>query len=398
MTHLSDTELVLASSKGDRNAFECLVSRHESGLRALMVSRVRNDLVEDLVQETLLRALIQLPDLENPDRFQEWLIAIGANLVRMSYRTRQRRLTVFDDYVSSSQHEIQLVGWTSDPVEDLLVSEMTSEVKSAIQSLPNKMREIVELHYIDELSYKEISHHLNIPIATIEGRLYRARRKLKEDLKMTQSTTDMFELQEKLGELEEQVEALQDRQQRMAKEENMSIGQERSAAATQICRFPSDEDEPIVWGVVGAFRTQSQNQKRHSIYSTSIDKYLGVLSNDQISSFVQMFSNPEAVAILKVLVKGPIKRSHLIEQVDLPEERLGVEIDRLTSGKLLSEENGTVAVSHHDVVVALLTLVNVAQIYYVHVTKEVNPKDLDVQGTPGVSSGRSRSRVTERSS
>jgi RNA polymerase sigma-70 factor (ECF subfamily) len=138
---------------------------------------------------------------------------------------------VLDDYVSSSQHEIQLVGWTSDPVEDLLVSEMTSEVKSAIQSLPNMMREVVELHYIDELSYKEISHHLNIPIATIEGRLYRARRKLKEDLKMTQSTTDMFELREKLGELEEQVEALQDRQQRMAKEENMSIGQERSAAS-----------------------------------------------------------------------------------------------------------------------------------------------------------------------
>ena len=231
MTHLSDTELVLAFSKGDRNAFECLVSRHEPGLRALMVSRVRNDLVEDLVQETLLRALIQLPDLENPDRFRQWLIAIGANLVRMSYRTRQTRLTVLDDYVSSSQHEIQLVGWTSDPVEDLLVSEMTSEVKSAIQSLPNMMREVVELHYIDELSYKEISHHLNISIATIEGRLYRARRKLKEDLKMTQSTTDMFELREKLGELEEQVEALQDRQQRMAKEENMSIGQERSAAS-----------------------------------------------------------------------------------------------------------------------------------------------------------------------
>ena len=96
--------------------------------------------------------------------------------------------------------------------------------------------------------------------------------------------------------------------------------------------------------MVGAFRTQSQNHKRHSIYSTSIDKYLGVLSNDQISSFAQMFSNPEAVAILKVLVKGPIKRSHLIEQVDLPEERLGVEINRLTSGKLLSEEKGTVAV------------------------------------------------------
>jgi len=215
---------------------------------------------------------------------------------------------------------------------------------------------------------------------------------------MTQSTTDMFELQDRLNELQEQIADLQEKQKRLVKEDAASLQLERTAAAGQICRLPVDEDDPITWGVLGAFRTESQNHKRYSIYSTNLDEYLASVTNEQIAGFMTEFANPLTVEILKDLVRGPADTADLARKLKLSDENLAAQLARLESVKFVAQnkEKGKVQVEHHDVVVALLTIINITQNHYVHVIKEIDPDDRQASNAGSESNVRTRSRTTTK--
>lgn len=383
--------LVARALEGDGQAFGDLVADHLDTLRRFLHARVREDSVEDLVQETLIRAHIGLADLKDRSRFGSWMIGIAGNLVRMSYRDRGTRTSVLDEYEMSTAFDIQVSARTFSPEIDLLESERTSAVQRAIKRLPEETRSMVRLHYEEGLSYKEIAKRLDVRVPTVEGRLYRARLKLKEDLKMTQTTTDMFDLQDKLTALQEQVDELQEQQRRITKEDEMAMGQERSAAASQILRLPPGEDEPITWGIVGAFRTDSRNSKRTAIRTTSIDNYLGQLSNDQIASFARTFSEPRTIEVLKQLVRGPLKEGDL--QIDgMKKKDVGELLAVLETDRILVREKGKINVSHQDLIVGLMSLVSLAQMFHMNVTGEIDAEDMREQGNSGEGRVRTRSR------
>lgn len=224
MVDLTQTEWVRRARAGERDAFDRLVGRHLGGLRGFLATRVPEDQVEDLIQETLMRALIGLADLQDPEQFRSWLIGIAGNLVRMNYRSQRIRSSVLDEYETSTRTAIDVSAESFTPEAIVLASERAEAVSEAVAALPDGSREIVELHYGEGLTYKEIADRLDITVTSIEGRLYRARQRLKEGLKMTQTTTDMFELKEQVEALQDQVGELQKLQQRLAKEDEMSMG------------------------------------------------------------------------------------------------------------------------------------------------------------------------------
>ena len=126
---------------------------------ALRMTRNRAD-AEDLVQETYLRAYRSFNTFDEGTNLRAWLFRILTNTFINSYRAKQRR-----------------------PVEDELMDYFPeSEVKSAVEELPENFRLAVLLADVEGFSYKEIAEILDIPIGTVMSRLHRGRKALQKRL------------------------------------------------------------------------------------------------------------------------------------------------------------------------------------------------------------------------
>jgi len=128
------------------------------------------DEVEDLVQETLLRAYLGLSQLRDPERFGSWLCGIAVNLGKMRLRRH------------ASQPSLVVGGGVSMATADLEERELLRVVQDAIGHLPGGQRDVVLMHYIDDLSCEEIARLLGTTPGAVRVRLHRARAQLRREL------------------------------------------------------------------------------------------------------------------------------------------------------------------------------------------------------------------------
>jgi hypothetical protein len=126
------------------------------------------DEVEDLLQEAFLRAYLGISRLRDPDRFGSWLCGIGVNLAKMRLRQRATQSSI-------------AVGATPVPV-DLEERELLRAVQDAVALLPPGQREVVLMHYVEELSCEEIARLLGTTAGAARVRLHRARAQLRREL------------------------------------------------------------------------------------------------------------------------------------------------------------------------------------------------------------------------
>jgi len=154
---------------------------------ALRMTRNAAD-AEDLVQETFLRAYRGYERFEEGTNLRAWLYRILTNTFINSYRAKQRRpqesdlADVEDLYLYRRLGGVetsQLGRSAEDQLMDLLTE---SEVKEAIEALPDKFRLPVLLADIEGFSYKEIAEIVDIPIGTVMSRLHRGRKALQKSL------------------------------------------------------------------------------------------------------------------------------------------------------------------------------------------------------------------------
>jgi RNA polymerase sigma-70 factor (ECF subfamily) len=146
---------------------------------ALRYSRNSGD-AEDLVQETLLRALASWDQFRQGTNCRAWLFRILTNNFINEYRrvTRERRwLNRHDTLVSPSRRRA-----ARDPEAVLLEGTLSDEVVAALRTLPESFRRVVILTDLRGLSYREVADRLGCPIGTVMSRLYRGRRYLEEVL------------------------------------------------------------------------------------------------------------------------------------------------------------------------------------------------------------------------
>lgn len=176
----TDADLVHRVRKGETRLFSELVARYQDPVFA-MASRFVSTPgdAEDLAQEAFLRAFRGLEGFKGEARFSTWLYRITWNLcadwLRRHRRSGRGTQSSLDDAAELADGRVDLE-------QGLLVSEDKRKVREALDALDEKYRTVVVLLYYQKLSYEEIASVLEVPVKTVETRLYRARRILKENL------------------------------------------------------------------------------------------------------------------------------------------------------------------------------------------------------------------------
>lgn len=129
-------------------------------------------LADDLVQETMLKAIKNINSLREQSTLDTWLYRILINNWHDYLRVQGRNVELTDvvDEVSNDQSE------------SYQQTQIVARVRSSVSKLPMQLREVVTLADFAGFSYAEIADIADIPIGTVMSRLYRARQKLKEQL------------------------------------------------------------------------------------------------------------------------------------------------------------------------------------------------------------------------
>ncbi|MCE2439436.1 MAG: RNA polymerase sigma factor [Candidatus Latescibacteria bacterium] len=185
----ADGILVRQVLSGNKGAFEPLVERHKGTVYALVVGKTGDFAsAEDIVQGTFVEAYRNLKSLKDPARFRAWVRGIAMNLSNEWFRKRKRNVPI-DDLYSSKEAALQgevlpesFVRLPTAPDSDYEVEEMRNYVLRAVERLPERYREVVLLHYMDGLKYREIAEMLEVPESTVLGRLQVGRDQLREEL------------------------------------------------------------------------------------------------------------------------------------------------------------------------------------------------------------------------
>jgi RNA polymerase sigma-70 factor (ECF subfamily) len=173
----------------DRSTFTEQASPHFDGLYAAAMRMTRNPAdAEDLVQETLIRAYRGFEGFSDGTNLRAWLYRILTNTFINSYRAKQRRpeQTELDEsedlYLYRRLGGLEAAKMGRSAEDEMLDLFSETEVKSAIEALPESFRMCVLLADVEGFAYKEIAEMLDIPIGTVMSRLHRGRKSLQRTL------------------------------------------------------------------------------------------------------------------------------------------------------------------------------------------------------------------------
>ncbi len=185
----SDAMLVERTVAGDQKAFELLVIKYQRRIQRLIGRMVRDvDLVEDIAQETFIRAYRALAQFRGEAQFYTWLYRIAVNTAKKALMELKRNPTVSENSFKSDDDD------ETSPLENELTSSETPEavlagkeiaemVNAAMEALPEELRQAITLREIEGLSYEEIADAMNCPIGTVRSRIFRAREAISERIK-----------------------------------------------------------------------------------------------------------------------------------------------------------------------------------------------------------------------
>ncbi|MEY4764903.1 MAG: polymerase sigma factor RpoE [Pseudomonadota bacterium] len=179
----ADAALVERVQRGDQRAFELLVVKYQRRIERLIARMVRDvDLVEDIAQETFIRAYRALPSFRGESAFYTWLYRIAVNTAKKAMAGLQRdpllteaaRGLGDEDGDEGSRLENESVD--GETPESLMASRQIADtVNAAIESLSEDLRQAITLREIEGMSYEEIAELMGCPIGTVRSRIYRAR-------------------------------------------------------------------------------------------------------------------------------------------------------------------------------------------------------------------------------
>lgn len=178
----SDLQLVQRTVAGDQRAYELLVIKYQRRIERLIGRMVRDtDLVQDIAQETFLRAYRALHQFRGDAQFYTWLYRIAVNTAKKSLMDLKRDPLVYEGALRADgdENETSRVGHelTTDetPETVLAAQEIAAAVNAAMEALPEDLRQAVTLREIEGLSYEEIAAAMECPIGTVRSRIFRAR-------------------------------------------------------------------------------------------------------------------------------------------------------------------------------------------------------------------------------
>lgn len=178
----SDLMLVERTVAGDQRAFELLVIKYQRRIQRLIARMVRDvDLVDDIAQETFIRAYRALHQFRGDAQFYTWLYRIAVNTAKKALLDLKRDPTVSESALKSSQDDeetsrpgLELIS-PETPETELAAKDIARTVNAALDGLPEDLRQALVLRELDGLSYEEIAEVMGCPIGTVRSRIFRAR-------------------------------------------------------------------------------------------------------------------------------------------------------------------------------------------------------------------------------
>lgn len=159
---------------------QAIFLEHESWLRTVVRSRLQEpEAIEDVMQNIAMAIVRQRDTLSGVQKIGAWLYQIAVRQVLMYRRTTGRRRRLQDRLSQGVASESEAVG----PLQVLLSQEAQGRVGQALEKLPELDRQVLLLKYTEDWSYREIAAHLGVQEETVEYRLMKARKSLRQQLK-----------------------------------------------------------------------------------------------------------------------------------------------------------------------------------------------------------------------
>lgn len=180
-----DQQLVLRVQKGDKRAFDLLVGKYQHKIMSVISRYIRNpDEVQDVAQDTFVRAWRALPRFRGDSAFFTWLYRIAINTAKNHLVAKSRRPPDTDVDIDDAQFLESAEGLRDGdtPLGHALTAEIEATVKKALAALPQEMRQAVMLREFDGLSYEEIAEVMDCPVGTVRSRIFRGREAIDEAL------------------------------------------------------------------------------------------------------------------------------------------------------------------------------------------------------------------------
>ncbi len=188
-----DQQLVERAQRGDKHAFELLVSKYQRKLGRLLTRFIRDPAeVEDVCQEAFIKAYRALPSFRGDSAFYTWLYRIGINTAKNYLVAMGRRAptsTEFDTEEAESFEDADQLRDINTPESLMMTRQIGDTVNESMAQLPEDLRTAITLREIEGMSYEDIAVIMNCPIGTVRSRIFRAREAISEKLRPLLDTT-----------------------------------------------------------------------------------------------------------------------------------------------------------------------------------------------------------------
>ncbi|WP_054709002.1 RNA polymerase sigma factor SigW [Bacillus sp. JCM 19041] len=178
--------LIKEIKQGDEQAFAELVDLYKDKVYQVayrMVGHAQE--AQDVAQEAFLRAYTNLDKYDTTRKFSTWLFRIATNVAIDRLRKRKPDFYLQETVKGTENmtYESQLAATDDLPEEQVVQMELQEWIQSEINELPPKYRTAIILKYIEDLSLKEISEIMDMPVATVKTRIHRGREALRKRMR-----------------------------------------------------------------------------------------------------------------------------------------------------------------------------------------------------------------------
>ncbi len=186
-TVIPEPELIARILKGERNLFHELVRPHERSVYVTAYSILRNQAdAEEAAQETMIKGLTRLDQLQAPEKFKAWLLHIAVNEARLKRRNShaQKYESLEKDGNENEEHFMprDFADWRELPSENIERKEVRHAIGKALQGLAPIYREIFVLRDVQQMSVAGCADLLGVAEPVVKVRLHRARLMMREKL------------------------------------------------------------------------------------------------------------------------------------------------------------------------------------------------------------------------
>ncbi|MEW6204131.1 MAG: RNA polymerase sigma factor RpoE [Pseudomonadota bacterium] len=182
-----DLLIVQRVQAGDKLAFNLLVNKYHRRVARLLTRMVRNqEDIEDVVQETFIKAYRAIGNFRGDSAFYTWIYRIAINTAKNLLVTQGRRPSTLKESNDGDSETFEDNAALSniDTPESLYQTKQIGEaVNEAMAALPEELRSAIVMREIDGLSYEEIAVAMDCPIGTVRSRIFRARESIAAKIK-----------------------------------------------------------------------------------------------------------------------------------------------------------------------------------------------------------------------